>query len=550
MTESIKFGPEWLRNSVANVSSSTAPNSTSSLAPITDSITSRPVLSDHRYGREEMLSLCDKSNRLPDVLTRFRRLYVTDWQMPLALQPNTDDERSLGASTTWQNTTHIRPLMPGGMGRGGTGIIRGGSIERGRGRGRGLYHGSAGYTRSTSLYDEEGRRQNVWLDRNGTDTTEWSGSGSAISPRKEYSRGGPGGMENWRKGTRDESGGAAGEVDWRSSNNGTATAREKWARSTSWREGDSAGDSTGPPNGQPQQSSPTGGAQVPAGAPSKAPVLYKKSWDEDHLPEWATESFDYGGTFDSSGAFHDDERDAIVPDDAKPDKVRRKQDVKKEDPVVEVEQPNKEPSPPINHYEPRNKDLPPVPSKFMDFLNDRETQQNPNFQNPSNHNANFNGAGPNASNHQHIDRMQEVADFVANLVMEDDPKDVKVNLPVQAPIPGHQPAMSVDWFYRDPQGDTQGPFTAQDMSEWYKAGYFQESLMVRRSIDGAFMPLGQLVKGYGRTAPFLAAIAMEPLQAPPPPVPVPVEIDQYRIQHQQQQQQQQQLKRKREGEER
>jgi hypothetical protein len=177
MTESIKFGPEWLRNSVANVSTS---NNSSSLAPSSD-ITCRPVLSDHRYGREEMLSLCDKSTRLPDVLTRFRRLYVVDWQTPLALQPNTDDDRgSLGSSTTW-GPSHIRPLMPG-MGRGATGIIRGGSIERGRGRGRGgLYHGSAGgYTRSTSLYDEEGRRTNLWLDRNGTggggETAEWGGS--------------------------------------------------------------------------------------------------------------------------------------------------------------------------------------------------------------------------------------------------------------------------------------------------------------------------------------------------------------------------------------
>lgn len=179
MTESIKFGPEWLRNSVANVSNSNT-NSSILTPSSADSITCRPVLSDHRYGREEMLSLCDKSTRLPDVLTRFRRLYVVDWQTPLALQPNTDDERgSLGNSSTW-GASHIRPMIPG-MGRGATGIARGGSIERGRGRGRGLYHGNTGgYTRSTSLYDEEGRRTNLWLDRNGVgsggETAEWGGS--------------------------------------------------------------------------------------------------------------------------------------------------------------------------------------------------------------------------------------------------------------------------------------------------------------------------------------------------------------------------------------
>jgi hypothetical protein len=104
-------------------------------------------------------------------------------------------------------------------------------------------------------------------------------------------------------------------------------------------------------------------------------------------------------------------------------------------------------------------------------------------------------------------RMKEVADLVANLIMEDEPKDVKVAPSLPAPS-------LTDWFYLDPQGDTQGPFTAQDMSEWYKAGYFQESLMVRRSIDGVFIPLGQLVKVYGRTAPFMQPPQM--MEAPNP----------------------------------
>lgn len=269
MTESIKFGPEWLRNSVANVTPSsgggggtaqqhhhqqqqqshhhhnhhTQQQQQSPSSASDSQIISRPVLSDHRYGREEMLSLCDKSGRLPDALPRFRRLFVADWQTPLALQPITDDEqiggsRGLGGTgggaPTWGGT-HIRPLMPS-MGRGGAGIIRGGAIERGRGgRGRGLYHGGGGsYTRSTSLYDEEGRR---WIDRNGTgdSTAEWS-AGSSVSPRKEgFSRSA---LESWRKGTRDEN-----EEGWRSNSNGTnstpgggstggtggAPVREKWS---------------------------------------------------------------------------------------------------------------------------------------------------------------------------------------------------------------------------------------------------------------------------------------------------------------------------------
>lgn len=192
-----------------------------------------------------------------------------------------------------------------------------------------------------------------------------------------------------------------------------------------------------------------------------------------------------------------------------------------------------ETSPPLNHFDARN-DPSKTPSKFMDFLNDREAHQSTNF-NVTAHNASFNGTVTNPSTQ--IDRMQEVADLVANLIMEDDTKDVKVPAEVViTPQPGASQTIMVDWFYRDPQGDTQGPFSAQDMSEWYKAGYFQESLMVRRSFDGAFMPLGQLVKVYGRNAPFMAATMMEPIQAPPPPPPT-VEIDPYRVQQQQPQQQ-------------
>lgn len=271
--------------------------------------------------------------------------------------------------------------------------------------------------------------------------------GTSVSPRKEYSSRG---MENWRKGTRDEtgapttggSGGGVGEVDWRSSSNGT---REKWARSTSWRDGDASE----PPQ---QQSS----VSPPSVNQAKPTVPYKKTWGEEErdLPEWATESFDYGGTFDSSGAFHDASKDEA------------KKEIEQQPPTVLEE--DSETPPEVNHAATE-------PQKFMDF----------------------NGGAA-------IDRMKEVADLVANLIMEDEPKDVKV-----APAPA-----LIDWFYLDPQGDTQGPFSAQDMSEWYKAGYFQESLMVRRSIDGAFMPLGQLVKVYGRNAPFMQPQVME---APNPP---------------------------------
>lgn len=144
MKESLKFGPEWLRNTVAPT---IEPNSTASTAPAT-----RYALAEFRYGREEMLALFDKSSRLPDVYAKYKKLFVDKIQCPLALTPSTDDD--IQESYNTRNSWSTRPLggIASGRGRG-----RGDSADRGRGRGRGGFYSSAGYQRSTSLYDEEGR---------------------------------------------------------------------------------------------------------------------------------------------------------------------------------------------------------------------------------------------------------------------------------------------------------------------------------------------------------------------------------------------------------
>lgn len=42
------------------------------------------------------------------------------------------------------------------------------------------------------------------------------------------------------------------------------------------------------------------------------------------------------------------------------------------------------------------------------------------------------------------------------------------------------------WFYKDPQGTLQGPFSSQEMAEWFGAGYFTMNLLVRRGRSAAF----------------------------------------------------------------
>lgn len=53
---------------------------------------SRFPQAEFRYGREEMLSLHDKSFKLPELLPKFHKLFIEKMQCPLALLPPSSDE--------------------------------------------------------------------------------------------------------------------------------------------------------------------------------------------------------------------------------------------------------------------------------------------------------------------------------------------------------------------------------------------------------------------------------------------------------------------------
>lgn len=75
MSETIKFGPAWMRTGGGD-----------------NTHTMRYQLADLRYGREEMLALFDKAKQLvPHVLPRFKNLYIETIQNPLAMTPDTED---------------------------------------------------------------------------------------------------------------------------------------------------------------------------------------------------------------------------------------------------------------------------------------------------------------------------------------------------------------------------------------------------------------------------------------------------------------------------
>lgn len=110
----MKFGPEWLRNMSSDIGGAgqSGPSGGGGLSNMfgqnnNNSINSgilsnnnsntsnisapRYQLAEYRYGREEMLLLCDKA-RIPEILPKYKKLFVEKMNGPLALTPSTDED--------------------------------------------------------------------------------------------------------------------------------------------------------------------------------------------------------------------------------------------------------------------------------------------------------------------------------------------------------------------------------------------------------------------------------------------------------------------------
>ena len=88
-------------------------------------------------------------------------------------------------------------------------------------------------------------------------------------------------------------------------------------------------------------------------------------------------------------------------------------------------------------------------------------------------------------------------------------QDPDVSSGISSQIPATQQRQMVmpdrmRWIYRDPQGNTQGPWSGLEMHDWYKAGFFSPELQVKKLEDADYEPLAQLIRRIGNSRePFL-----------------------------------------------
>lgn len=293
------------------------------------------------------------------------------------------------------------------------------------------------------------------------------------------------------------------------------------------------------------------------------------AWDDDNLPEWAMDDpIDGGGSFDATGAFmgpadrhklrtgiddsldrrpnrtrpqqNDRDSDENNPSNDPPlsvpgsadtdDDARENTEQRPESTDIMGESANAiEPviSGKEHAHAPSNHSIEPIRSKSEELPKELEASSIPEKVVTS-----FKSEKFDANAILPADRMQEVAEDIEKLIMED---DQSANDPVDAligthlhhdahKIAGTSDAHLIDkpkekdvtdlWYYRDPQGKVQGPFTATEMLEWYRAGYFDDTLNVRRVCDRNFLELGELLKLCGGALPFVGMSHMPPMLQP------------------------------------
>ncbi|XP_072789489.1 GRB10-interacting GYF protein 2 isoform X7 [Taeniopygia guttata] len=610
-TQTLNFGPEWLR-ALSSGGSVTSP-------PLSPALP-KYKLADYRYGREEMLALFLKDNKIPsDLLDKeFLPILQEEPLPPLALVPFTEEEqRNFSMSV---NSAAVLRLT----GRGGGTVVgapRGRSSSRGRGRGRGesgFYQRSfdeveGGFGRGggremhrSQSWEERGDRRFEKPGRKDPVRPNFEEGGTVTAGRKhEFIRSE---SENWRI-FREEQNGEDEDGGWRLA--GSRRDGERWRphspdgpHSAGWREHmerrrrfefDFR-----------DRDDERGYRRVRCGSGSMDD-------DRDSLPEWCLDDAEEEmGTFDSSGAFHSLKKVQKEPipeeqeldfrpveegeersdsegshnEEAKDHEKTKKEGEKTERIVAEaVEEaaqasspaarsdtpPKSQPPDPLqtNLFERKEESVPERTEKTEDKENQVENTLSAKMSNRgedlaslaqplpqisadtaasahlsppvSNSNPALRPvqtpvtAAPGMGNiptdpddEEGLKHLEQQAEKMVAYLQDSALDDERLAAKIQehrakgSSMPLFHEAMQ-KWYYKDPQGEIQGPFSNQEMAEWFQAGYFTMSLLVKRACDETFQPLGDIMKMWGRV----------PFTPGPAPLPHLGELDQERLTRQQ-----------------
>ncbi|XP_030899503.1 GRB10-interacting GYF protein 2 isoform X9 [Melopsittacus undulatus] len=611
-TQTLNFGPEWLR-ALSSGGSVTSP-------PLSPALP-KYKLADYRYGREEMLALFLKDNKIPsDLLDKeFLPILQEEPLPPLALVPFTEEEqRNFSMSV---NSAAVLRLT----GRGGGTVVgapRGRSSSRGRGRGRGesgFYQRSfdeveGGFGRGggremhrSQSWEERGDRRFEKPGRKDPVRPNFEEGGTTTTGRKhEFIRSE---SENWRI-FREEQNGEDDDGGWRLA--GSRRDGERWRphspdgpRSAGWREHmerrrrfefDFR-----------ERDDERGYRRVRCGSGSMDD-------DRDSLPEWCLEDAEEEmGTFDSSGAFlslkkvqkepipeeqemdfrpveegeersdsegsHNEEAkdhekttrkegektDRVVPEAVEeavqasspaarsdtppksqpPDLLQTSLFERKEESLPErtektEDKENRMENTPPAKMSSRGEDLAsvaqPLPQISADtaspaHLSPPVSNSNPALrpvQTPVTAAPGMGNIPTDPDDEEGLKHLEQQAEKMVAYLQDSALDDERLAAKIQehrakgSSMPLFHEAMQ-KWYYKDPQGEIQGPFSNQEMAEWFQAGYFTMSLLVKRACDETFQPLGDIMKMWGRV----------PFTPGPAPLPHLGELDQERLTRQQ-----------------
>ncbi|XP_077117638.1 GRB10-interacting GYF protein 1 isoform X1 [Ranitomeya variabilis] len=553
--ETLNFGPEWLRALSSGGSIASPPPSPAM---------PKYKLAEYRYGREEMLALYIKENKVPEEMQdkEFAVILNEEPLQPLALLPLTEEEqRNFSLSV---NSVPVLRLMGKGAAAAPAGVSRGRGTTRGRGRGRGdpavyqraLDDGDSGFGRGA----REIHRSQSWDDRGERrfekpirrEAVRVGFEENAVPSRKEFARSD---SDNWRTlrdgQEEDEEGNWRLSVSrrddrWRSTSPGGST---EGPRSAGWRE---HGDRRRKFDFEMVREE---GSAAPRGSGRGGENAQEE--DRDGLPEWCMEDEDDEmGTFDSSGAFlsfkkspkdtimeeqelefqgveeeEDDDRGeeaADRPGTISDEQMAASEDAQQELPCQSPEQSGSawaaagysEEGERAHDISTNGEDgslVEPPPCSIEDGnlgafvpssvspLSSLPTPPSP----PTVAATEFSVGDPEEDEGmKHL--QQEAEKLVASLqdssLEEDGFSSSRSHSAAALPL-SHEAAMK--WFYKDPQGEIQGPFSTQEMAEWCQAGYFTMSLLVKRGCDEGFQPLGEVIKMWGR-------VPFAPGPSPPP----------------------------------